>query len=234
MIRSCLTAVALLASSPGLGQVLPQTTGGDPRVQAIDYHEQQVVTIQAAPGYQVTIMFAPDERIENVALGDSGAWQATPNRRGDYLFLKPVQGGVATNMTVMTDTRVYAFDLRPLPGPQPDMAYTVRFRYPGATGTDAQEAAAAGTPDAASPGRYKVTGARAIRPVGIDDDGAKTFIEWPPSTTLPAVYSIDANGKEALVNGYMRDDIYVIDSVAAQLVFRLDRQVARATRIEPR
>ncbi|MDF7777946.1 TrbG/VirB9 family P-type conjugative transfer protein [Sphingomonas sp. AOB5] len=226
--------IALLAAMmlplPAAAQVAPQPGTGDPRVQSIEYNEQQVVLIQAAPGYQVTVMFAPDERIENVALGDSGAWQATPNKRGDHLFVKPVQGGVSTNMTVLTDSRIYAFELRPLYGPQSDMAYTVRFRYPGtASATPDSEATASEVR-----GRYRLTGDSAIRPSGIDDDGAKTYIEWPTDATLPAVYAVDAKGNEALVNGNMRDGIYVIDSVVTRLVFRLDRQIARAVRVETR
>ena len=44
------------------------------------YDPQQVVLLQVAAGYQLTLAFAPDERIESVAVGDSGAWQVTPNR----------------------------------------------------------------------------------------------------------------------------------------------------------
>ncbi|NML04877.1 TrbG/VirB9 family P-type conjugative transfer protein [Sphingomonas sp. G-3-2-10] len=229
-MRAFLALLTAFAALPAAAQVSPQAGTGDPRVQSIEYNEQQVVLLQAAPGYQVTVMFAPDERIENVALGDSGAWQATPNKRGDYLFVKPVQGGVTTNMTVLTDSRIYAFELRPLYGPQADMAYTVRFRYPGT----APATAGGDTAATATRGRYRLSGDAAIRPSGIDDDGAKTYIEWPADATLPAVYSVDVKGNESLVNGNMRDGIYVIDSVVPRLVFRLDRQIARASRVEGR
>ena len=45
---------------------------------------QQVAEVDVAlgkAGIQSTIEFADDERIENVAVGDSNAWQITPNRR---------------------------------------------------------------------------------------------------------------------------------------------------------
>ncbi len=116
--------LALLAPVAANGQVMPKPGPGDPRVQSVEYNPDQVVILQASLGYQMSVEFAPDERIENVAIGDSGAWQATPNRRGDRLFIKPVQGGVATNMVVVTDARTYAFELRPAAG---DMAFTVRF-----------------------------------------------------------------------------------------------------------
>jgi type IV secretion system protein VirB9 len=57
------------------------------------------------------IEFGPDERIENVAIGDALAWQVTPNRGANLLFVKPVELAVATNMTVVTDRRRYAFEL---------------------------------------------------------------------------------------------------------------------------
>jgi type IV secretion system protein VirB9 len=232
-LRLLLALVAALLPLPAAAQLVPQPGAGDPRVQTVEYHAEQVVRLRGAPGYQITVELGADEHIENVAVGDSGAWQVTANKRGDHLFIKPIQPGVTTNMTVVTDIRVYAFELSPLFGPQPDMAYTVRFRYPSPTpsGPAAQPGDAATAAAPAPRGRYRVSGDRAIRPSGIDDDGARTFIEWPEDGALPAVYSVDAKGKEALVNGNMRDGIYVIDSVVDRLVFRLDRQVARATRV---
>ena len=97
--------------------------------------------------------------------------------------------------------------------------FTLRFRYPGTAAADGSEAAAGTEPQR---GRYRLSGDRAIRPNGIDDDGAKTYIEWAAESSLPAVYSVDAAGKESLVNGNMRDGIFVIDSVVDRLVFRLE------------
>jgi len=231
-VRRALIAAALaLAAAPAAAQVQPQPGAGDPRVQSVDYDADQVVLLQAAPGYQVTVELGADERIENVAVGDSGAWQVTPNRRGDYLFVKALQA-VPTNLTVVTDARVYLFELAPLYGPSAEMAYTVRFRYPSPEPPSGEGGEA--PPDAADAGRYRVSGDRALRPTGISDDGVHTYIEWPRDRALPAVYAVDAQGQEALVNGMMRDDLFVIDSVVPRLVFRIDDQVARATRVRPR
>lgn len=217
-----LTALA----APAAAQEPPSATASDPRVQTVAYNADQVVLLQGAPGYLITVEFGADEQIENVAVGDSGAWQVTPNRRGDYLFVKPVQA-VSTNMTVVTSARTYLFELSPLYGPTPQMAYTVRFSYPGSQA----ESIADEAPTAEVQGSYRLSGARALRPSRIADDGRHTYIEWPRDRTLPAVYAIDAEGRESLVNGAMRDDLFVIDSVASKLVFRIDQHVARAERI---
>jgi type IV secretion system protein VirB9 len=226
-VRLGALAVALaLIAAPAVAQVRPTPGPGDPRIQTVDYSPDQVVQLSGAPGYQLTVEFGPDEQIENVAVGDSAAWQVTPNRRGDHLFVKPLQSGVSTNMTVVTSVRVYLFELAPLFGASADMAYTVRFRYPGS-----ETATAEAAPTGAVEGRYRVSGARELRPSRIGDDGTHTYIEWPAESALPAVYALNDAGQEMLVNGAMRDDMFVIDSVVPRLVFRIDQHVARADRV---
>jgi type IV secretion system protein VirB9 len=216
------------APLPASAQIRPQAGTGDPRIQSIEYDASQVVQIQAAPGYQVTLELGSDEQIENVAVGDSGAWQVTANRNGSRLFVKPVQSGVTTNMTVVTNVRVYAFELVPLFGPSPDMAYTIRFRYPAAAAASASAEA-----ELIVEGRYRLSGERTLRPSRISDDGRHTYIEFPRDQAIPAIYAVDERGGESLVNGMMRDDLFVIDSVVPRLVFRIDQHVARATRLAP-
>ena len=222
--RSILLALALIAV-PLAAQVRPQAApGGDPRVQTVEYKADQVVSLDVAQGYQLMLEFAPDERIESVAVGDSAAWQVTPNRTGDRVFVKPLQA-LPSNLTVVTSARIYAFELNPLFGPSPEMAYVVRFTYPAATAELAVDA------PATVAGRYRLSGARALRPSRISDDGIHTYIEWPRDRALPAVYALDERGQESLVNGMMRDDLFVIDAVVSRLVFRIDSDVARAERV---
>lgn len=222
-----LVLALVLAAAPASAQVRPQPGQGDPRIQSVEYDADQVVQIQAAPGYQVTLELGSDEQIENVAVGDSGAWQVTANRIGSRIFIKPIQASVSTNMTVVTNVRTYAFELVPLGGPSPDMAYWVRFRYPAPAGAQSAEA------EVIVEGRYRLSGERTLRPSRISDDGRHTYIEFPRDRAIPAIYAIDDRGQESLVNGMMRDDLFVIDSVVPRLVFRIDRHVAQATRVAP-
>jgi type IV secretion system protein VirB9 len=215
----------VLVASPLAAQVRPQpVSGSDPRVQSVAYQPDQVIALDVAPGYQLMLEFAPDERIESVAVGDSAAWQVTPNRSGDRVFVKALQA-LPSNMTVVTSARLYTFDLNPLFGPSGDMAYVVRFTYPAAVEASVE------TEESVAQGRYRLSGARALRPSRISDDGRHTYIEWPRDRALPAVYALDERGQESLVNGMMRDDLFVIDAVVPRLVFRIDRDVARATRV---
>lgn len=220
----------LLAPMAAQAQIRPQPGTGDPHIQTVDYRPEQVVLLEAAPGYQVTIELASDEHVENVALGDSGAWQVTANRRGDRIFIKPVRGDASTNMLVVTDTRTYNFQLSALYQPGPATAWSVKFRYPALT----TDAGAGNTPAEKVVGRYKVRGSAELRPSGIHDDGVHTYVEWPEDRALPAIYAINDHGKETLINGMMRDGRVVIDSIQDKLVFRIDRRSAEAVRVVDR
>jgi type IV secretion system protein VirB9 len=218
-----LALVGALFAHPAMAQVRPTPGVGDPRIQTVMYDPEQVVLLQVSTGYQLTVEFAPDERIENVAVGDSGAWQITPNKRGDHLFIKPTTNSVITNLTVITDARTYVFELAPGGGSTP--AYTIRFDYPK------PPLPAPGDSPALEAGRYKLSGTAALRPDAISDDGLKTYIIWRDDQTLPAVFVIDRQGRETLADGAMRDGRYVLDSVNDRLIFRLDKQTAGAQRV---
>lgn len=228
MFRIALVALTLMPMSGAGSQVRPQPGIGDARMQTVDYRRDQVVEIEAAPGYQVMIALAPDEQIQNVAVGDSGAWQVVASQSGNMLFVRPNAGGISTNMTVITSSRFYAFDLVPANGSPP---YEIRFRYPPESATDAGAMTSEAT---AAVGMYRMGGTRALWPVRMHDDGIKTYIDWPADVALPAVFVIDDYGRERLANGTMRGHLYVIDSVHEMLLFRIDRKTARAKRYLPK
>lgn len=225
MKRLLLLALLLLAS-PAMAQTPPAP--GDARLRTVPYDAGQVFRLRVATGYQSTVLFSPEERVENVGIGDSDGWQVTVNGRGDALFLKPIRPNSATNMTVITDARVYNFELSSARAPGADTPFTVRFVHPGIPAS----ASESGAPR--SVGRYRLSGARAVRPVAISDDGVRTFIELREQQAIPAVFAIDDAGAELLVEGHMRGGLYVIDAVHRTLLFRVDGQTARAARSSTR
>ena len=218
-----LILLLLLLGGTAIAQTPPPA--GDPRVRTIAYDAGQVFRLRVATGYQSTILFDPEEQVESVGVGDSDAWQVTLNGRGDALFLKPLRANSATNMTVITDARVYSFDLSSAHGPGGDTPFTVRFVH---ANTPVVEAQAPSTPQPA--GRYRVRGSQTLRPVSISDDGVRTYIEWGAQQAIPAVFAQDEGGDLVLVEGHVRSGLYVIDAVHQRLLFRLDGQTARATR----
>ena len=213
--------LALTIAAPAMAQVLPEPGAGDRRLQTVRYDPDQVVRLEVASGYELMLSFAQGERVETIAIGDSASWQATATRRGDALFLKNLRPGGATNMTVMTDVRIYLFELTSgLGGGEP--VFMVKFIYP-----DAAPTAVAAAPPAYV---YRLKGARALRPSMVKQAGNMVIVEWPAGVALPAIFKIDDNGPETLVNGEMQGGHYVIEGTPTRLIFRLDRQVAIAER----
>ena len=63
----------------------------------------------------------------------------------------------------------------------------------------------------------------------MSDDGQRTTIRWAHDTPLPAIFAVDNQGKQAIVNGRMANGDYVVEGIAAS--YLLQRGDARATAI---
>jgi type IV secretion system protein VirB9 len=224
--------VAGLAAAPASAQTsgaassgVPRPSPGDPRIRTVLYSPNEVVELRGHFGYQMLIEFAEDERIENVSIGDSLAWQVTPNRRANLLFLKPIERDIATNMTVVTNLRRYAFELtaRAASSPMdPTIIYTVRFQYPQDAPKVLEIAPPAGAPPAADQLNfgYSFEGSKAILPARVFDDGRQTFFQWPDQTPTPAVFALGADGKESVVNFSVRNGYLVVSQTGPAFVLR--------------
>jgi len=223
--------LAMSAGPAALGDVRPHPSARDPRLQTITYDAGQIVQLQGTPGYQTTILLSPGEQVQNVSVGDSIMWQVTVDRAGDHLFLKPTQAGAPTNMTVITNVRIYNFELVSLAFPTPEMAYVVQFDYPPARPASAVSAEHLAAARRAS--RYRIGGDPVLRPSAVSDDGERTYVSWPADRPIPATFQIGDDGTERLANGGMRGDEFVIDGVTAKLVFRIDGKIAYALRLSP-
>lgn len=224
--RHLLAMIAILplaAGAPARAVVTPSPGLKDPRIQTVDYDHDEVVALRVALGYAVAVEFSSDERIENVALGNSAVWQAVANHRADRLFIKPMQGATNTNLTVITDSREYNFDLTAVATPDATTPISLRFVYP----VYLDQAVAQDMPRS----HFRFTGTTSLRPLSMYENGSATFVEWRGDGQIPAVFMINDQGGEVLINGAMRDGKYVIDLVADRFVFRLGDQKAMATRL---
>ena len=76
------------------------------------------------------IVLGEDEKIETLALGDSIAWKVEPNKRGNIIFVKPVEKNAFSNLNVVTSKRIYSFILRADFRQGRTQVFKVRFRFP--------------------------------------------------------------------------------------------------------
>lgn len=210
-------AFSLLAlmASPAAAAVVPTPGAADPRIQTVEFDPDQVVVLKGRIGYQLMIEFAPDERIANVAVGDAAAWQVSPNRQANLLFIKPLIPATTTNLTVVTDLRRYSFELAPgdLGAAGDVIPYVLRFHYPA---PPPAAAASAATRNSA----YVTRGAAALKPAEVFDDGRFTYFRWTVEASVPAIFVLTQNGEESLVNSAVRDGYVVIEQVASSFILR--------------
>ncbi len=228
-IPAAFLALALF-STPALAE-------SDGRLQTVHYEADKVVSVKGRLGFQSMIEFGQGESIENVAVGDSAAWQVTPNKRANLLFLKPLEGKARTNMTVVTDQRVYLFDLSVAPSASTPL-YNLRFTYGAPRPAAPQQRiaypqllanAAAPAPAVAHPKLnydWKRKGDKEILPARYYDDGRALYLQWKAGASMPALFERDEKGREGLINYRLQGQFIVVDEVPNTLVMRLGKKTA--------
>jgi type IV secretion system protein VirB9 len=217
----CTTASAVHA------EALPRPGRTDSRVRDVVYNKDNVTAIDASYGTSTMIELQPDEKIETLALGDSIAWKVEPNRKGDIIFVKPIEKNAQSNLNVVTDKRIYSFLLRSNTRPPSGQIYAVRFRFPDDEASAkllAEAKQRAANPNlkdlniANANSDYGYKGSSANKPVAVFDDGTKTWFRFEGET--PAIYTVDADRSESLVNFRTEGPYVIVDKVSAQWTLR--------------
>lgn len=222
-MKPWLAAVALVVLT---GAEDPEPGSADPHIQSVFYEPDQVVVLKGAIGWQIMLEFGSDERIENVSIGDALAWQVTPNKRAQDLFLKPLIKNAATNMTVVTTRRHYAFELET--GARTAITpWVVRFDYP----REVVEAVEQPLPPPPPPLNfaYSVAGDPSVRPARIWDDGRMTYFEFLDQQAMPAIFAGGPGKDETLVNSSIRGHVVIVQQRSERFTLRSGKQTAIVT-----
>ena len=243
-----LLAVALLLPLLSNAEITPLKGSFDPRVRIVDYNPQNVIKLSTFFGVSTHVQFADGETIRDVAVGDDQAWNIKP--RGSHLFIKPQATHADTNVTVVTDKRTYQFALIVQPRPRrdssawsdPNLIFSLTFRYPD---EEAARVAAESRKnavkdrlgeikgklsDANKEGQnfdYWVAGSEEISPTAARDDGRFIYLTFSNNRDMPAVYSVDTTGNEALINtNVIEGNTIVIQRLVPSLMLRKGTAVA--------
>lgn len=212
---------------PAFAAQTPKGGSLDARVTSVTYQENNVVQVFATYGISTMIIFDEDEKFETISLGDTESWQVVPAEKGNILFVKPIAKDVVTNMNVVTTKRIYYLELHDFAPEAGKKVFGIRFLYPeknlnAELRKEAEFRAAnpniAGIDKANVNIDYSFSGAPALKPGLIFDDGKKTFIKF--SGRVPAIFAVNADFSETLRNFRKEGDYFVIDGVAPQYTLR--------------
>ncbi|MDR1709140.1 MAG: P-type conjugative transfer protein VirB9 [Candidatus Accumulibacter sp.] len=241
----------LALAAPGAAPALesPKQSPNDPHIQHVDYNPDDVVEINARPGYATQVVFADGEEILDIASGFTQGWEFG-NRR-NHLYLKPKTVKLAdntamepragkwdTNLIVTTNRRPYAFRLVLHHFDKPRIAYRIAFRYPAdeearAKAAAERQAAAEKAERTSEPANWNYTmqlgeDSEEIAPAMACDDGRFTYLRFPGNREFPAVFAVAGDKSESLVNTHIdpkAPDVLVIHRVAREFILRLGRAV---------
>lgn len=219
----------------GISARAEQPVVTDSRIKTFVYNEYDVYSIYTQYGYQTNLEFAHNEEIVTVSVGDRIGWQIVPV--GHRLFIRPMEEGARTNMTVITTERAYQFDLTSSKSeklkPSEELSYVVRFYYPEEderlrlspppAPTAPQSAMDAPSPaEAPAPYNYEYTftGPDALAPRKVYDDGRRTYLKLP-GAAVPGIFAVGPDGKEYPARAARAPDgMVLVDAVAPKMVLR--------------
>lgn len=227
--RALIAMAALLLSCPALAENKPQVHDNDSRIKTIIYRENDVIPISASYKHITHIDLGVGEKIVDIAAGDTESWMFATTANNDGILLKPLSSNAKTNLTVITEKRKYYFDLNRATASK---TFSVNFKYPADEFKKFQdkmkrdERASLNKQlgvDPISPENwnfnYLLEGDNEVSPVNIFDDGKFTYLEFGKKE-IPAIFSVDKNRNESVVNFHKKGRYIVIENIYRQLTLR--------------
>jgi len=215
LLISVVAASALAETSPAPGLL-------DARIRTAAYSEDEVYVLKGFVGYQTDLEFESGETFVGLGAGDIEGLSFVAE--GNHLFLKPKAAKVGTNLTIVTSRRTYQFDYS-ASAARPDaslpVTYVLRFTYPARP----NEAAEASDRALKSSQRlrnidYWYCGDPTLKPLAASDDGVHTRLTFPARAEQPAIFVLNEDGSESLLNFSIDEGDVILHRVARRLILR--------------
>lgn len=211
----------------------PSSLATDPRMKIVEYNPYDVVTIVGNHLITTDIDFANDENIVSVELGDSLAWTVSvPKNTHNILSIKPILPSSDSNLTVITDERIYHFRLLTTPQDLPhsrDVTYSIQFKYADNNNNGISEdfnsfAKLNNLNGSMQPltwnENYSFTGSKNIAPIKAADNGTFTVFKFANNVPIPAIFAVDSKRNESLLNIHTQGNYVFVQGVYHQYTFR--------------
>lgn len=207
---------------------VPTPRSADSRVTYVTYNPDDVTRINAKIGVATHIILNQDETYQTHAFGDSGAWHFA--NFNNSIFIKPKLENSSTNLVVITDRRTYNFYV----AYTNQDTYEVRFFYPEQAKEKIKEKNIKSELESFAnrfKGKkinlhYKMKGAKSVAPINVWDDGTFTYFKFGNNTELPAIYALNDNGEEILLNRTVmgNNDIVMLHGISKQWRIRIETE----------
>ncbi|MFT4967133.1 MAG: type IV secretion system protein VirB9 [Candidatus Deianiraeaceae bacterium] len=205
-----------------------RTLGHDSRFKVFPYMENGVYEVIALYDNTTYIEFDENEIVASITNPKDDSWQLLPQK--NKLFLKPIASNADTQFTVMTNKRMYFFEMYAKePSDVFDDNYTFyyQFTYP----TEEEQKTIRRYSKSLLPNldlepekynfNYTITGHSSLYPLKIFDDGEFTYFEFRDrGGVIPAIFLVDSENYESLVNFRMVGSYLVVETISPRFTLR--------------
>jgi type IV secretion system protein VirB9 len=225
--------LGLIAAAVAHAETMPAAGQVDQRIRTAVYSADQVYRLYGFVGYHIDLEFEADETFEALSGGDLEG--LTYSAHGNVLTLKPKVVSTEMNLAVTTNKRRYYFEYsvsarRPDPLTEPVM-YAVRFSYSPAHSagdglTDEQRIElelARARQNRPHNSDYWFCGNKAVKPTAASDDGVQTRLTFAARSELPALFVMNDDGTESLLNFSIDQGDVLIHRVAPKFIVQRGR-----------
>jgi type IV secretion system protein TrbG len=225
----------------------PAAREGADASQVHIWSEGALYPLVTAPERVSAIALQPGETLVSVAAGDTARWVIGDTSSGSgasrrvHILVKPVAPGLATNLLIATDRRLYHVELESRArGAMAGMSWSYPQDELIALRRAEEEAAraapvASGIAIEALDFAYRIEGDDPPwRPTLAFDDGQQVFILFPDSlgaSEAPPLFVRGAGGRAELVNYRVRGRYYVVDRLFEAAELRLGERRQQVVRI---
>ena len=216
-----------------------------------DYEAGRLYEVQTSPHFLTAIMLRPGEKLLAKAAGDTVRWVLGETAEGSgpnqqvVVLLKPIRGGLRTNIVLTTDQRTYLLEAASREGGTYTSAVSWNYPQEQMAALAAAQAAQAQT-SVAAPALavdqlhfgYKVAPVHGKpprwQPLRVFDDGTKTYIQFPinmAATEAPPLFLVGPGDKAELVNYRYLNGYYVVDRLIDVAELRIGEKPQTIVRI---
>ncbi len=215
-----------------------------------DFEPGRLYQVETSPRFLTAIMLKPGEKLISKASGDTVRWVMGETAEGSgasarvIILIKPIEGGLRTNIVLSTDQRTYLIEASSREGTTYSSALTWNYPQDQLQNLAVAQARAPEAPVATGLRldqlhfgyRIEPQHDRAPRwqPVRVFDDGLKTYIQFPDriaATDAPPLFLVGDGGKAELVNYRYLDGYYVVDRLIDVAELRLGEKTQTVVRI---
>jgi type IV secretion system protein VirB9 len=222
-VRIVLLLILLFLAIETCAETAPAPGLLDSRIRAAPYSADDVYVLRGFVGYQTDLEFETGETFVGLGAGDIEGLSFVAEN--NHLFLKPKAAKVGTNLTILTSRRTYQFDYSASathPDASEPVTYVLRFTYPVSPKEETESGARALAAESHRPKNidYWYCGDASLMPVAASDDGVHTRLTFAAKAEQPAIFVLNDDGSESLLNFSMEEGDVIVHRIVRRLILR--------------